>query len=70
MNNTEFYDIEELKEMTKKGLHILIDNYNKGIVYSPLDNFAFHIIDKQIKKYKKLRKMKNDRIRKKSSFRN
>ena len=61
----EFYDIEELKNMVKNGIHIIIDNYEKGIVYTPLDHIAYGIIKRQAEKYKKLRMMNHERIKKK-----
>ena len=64
--NDEFYDIEELKNMVKKGIYMLIDNYNKGIVYTSLDHIAYGILKRQAEKYKRLRKMNHERIKKKN----
>lgn len=63
---SEFYNEQELKDTVKKGIHMLIDNYNKGIIYTPLDHIAYGILKRQAEKYKKLRKMNHERIKKKN----
>ena len=61
----EFYNIEELKNTVKNGLHMFIDDYSKGIIYTPLDHIVYGILKRKAEKYKKLRKMNHERIKKK-----
>lgn len=61
----EYYDIEELKEKVKNGIYMFVDNYTNGIIFTPFDHIAYGILKRKVEKYKRLRKMNHERIKKK-----